>query len=192
LSGDEEDYNNFQNNNLVYVIKEKKGIPISLTAIYMLVGLRLGIKIEGCHFPGHFLARINRGGKKVFIDCFNRGHIIDEEDLLSIKDKTSRGMSRILHEKMDTRMMVRRFLANLIRSFQIQENEENSELLIGLCSDMDVHTSSKKAAELTPEDIINFAKQAFKPGQCVCHKRYGYRGIIVDVDQDCTESLSSP
>ena len=190
LAGDEEDYYNSQNSNLVYVIKKKKGMPISLTAVYMLVGLRLGIKVEGCHFPGHFLARIDQDGKKIFVDCFNGGHIIEEKDLLNIKHKTFKGMAKILHEKTNTQMMVRRFLANLIRSFQIQEEEENSELLIGLFSDMDAQINSKKVSELTPEDIINFVKQAFLPGQCVCHKRYGYRGIIVDVDEDCTATDS--
>ncbi len=190
LSGNEEDYYNSQNSNLVYVILQKKGMPISLTTIYMLVGLRLGIKIEGCHFPGHFLARFNWGGKTVFIDCFNGGRIIKEEDLLSIRDKTFRGMAKILREKTDVQMIVRRFLANLIHSFQVQDDEENTELLIGLFSDMDRNADSKKASELTPEDIINFAKPAFKSGQCVCHKRYGYRGIVVDVDQDCTATDS--
>ena len=190
LCGDGEDYYNSQNSNLVYVIRKKRGIPISLTAIYMLVGLRLGIKIEGCHFPGHFLARINLDGKMVFIDCFNGGHIIEEEDLLSIKDKTFKGMAKILREKTDVQMMVRAFLANLIHSFQIQDDEENSALLIGLFSDMDMKANSKKASELTPEDIINYAKPVFKSGQCVCHKRYGYRGIIVDLDEDCTATDS--
>lgn len=190
LCGDEEDYYNSQNNNLIYVIKEKRGLPISLTAIFMLVGMRLGIKVEGCHFPGHFLARINMGGKRVFVDCFNGGQVIEEKDLLNIKDKTSKGMIRILREKTDAQMMVRAFLANLIRSFQIQEDEESSELLIGLFSDMDARASSKKASELTPEDIINYAKQAFHPGQCIGHKRYGYRGIIVDVDESCTATDS--
>jgi len=185
LRGDENDYYNSQNSNLVYVIKEKKGIPISLAAVYMLVGLRLGLKIEGCHFPGHFLARIKFGQRKVFVDCFNGGHMIEEQDLFNLKEKTFRGMERILHEKLDIQMMVRAFLANLIRSYQIQKNKENSELLVKLFSDMDMLTNSKKTAELTPEDIINYDKPIFKPGERVCHVRYGYRGIIVDVDQDC-------
>jgi len=190
LRGDEENYYNSQNSNLVYVIKEKKGIPISLAAVYMLVGLRVGIKIEGCHFPGHFLVRINWDGKNVFVDCFNKGHIIMEKDLLSIKNETFKGMKKVLHEKTNFEMMIRRFLANLIRSYQIQEDEENSELLIKLFNDMDMQTNRKKASELTPEDIINFAKPHLKPGQCVRHRRYGYRGIIVDVDGDCTATDS--
>jgi len=46
LKGDEQNYYNVQNSNLVYVIKERKGLPISLTALYMLVGWRSGIRID--------------------------------------------------------------------------------------------------------------------------------------------------
>jgi len=185
LQGDEDDYYNSQNNNLVYVIKKKKGIPISLASVYMLVGHRLGMRIEGCHFPGHFLARINIGGTKLFVDCFNGGQIIEESDLLSIKEETFKGMKKILHEKTDVQMIVRTYLANLIRSYQIKADKENSQLLIKLFNDMDMYTNSKMASELTPEDIIYNANPPFKPGQCVSHARYGYRGIIVDADQDC-------
>jgi len=55
---------------------------------------------------------------------------------------------------------------------------------------MDMQVNRKRASELTPEDIINLAKPKLKPGQCVRHKRYGYRGIIVDVDQDCAANDS--
>ena len=47
LKGAREDYYNPLNSNLVYVIKEKQGLPISLVCIYMLVGRRLGFHIEG-------------------------------------------------------------------------------------------------------------------------------------------------
>ncbi len=43
--------------NLIYVIKARRGIPISLASVFILVGHRLGLDISGCNFPGHFLAR---------------------------------------------------------------------------------------------------------------------------------------
>ncbi len=185
MHGDEEDYYSPQNSNLIYVIKEKKGIPISLTAVYMLVGLRLGIKVEGCHFPGHFLARISLGEKKVFVDCFNGGQIIEKDDLLDIQEGAFEGIENVLSETADVRTIVRRFLANLIRAYQMQEDEKNSDLLMKLFRDMDAFTNGTPASDLTPEDIINYAQPAFKPGEYVSHIRYGYKGIVVEVDQEC-------
>lgn len=43
--------------NLIHVIKARRGIPISLASVFILVGHRLGLDISGCNFPGHFLAR---------------------------------------------------------------------------------------------------------------------------------------
>jgi len=190
LSGDEENYYNPQNSNLVYVIKAKKGIPISLSTVYMLVGLRLGLRIEGCHFPGHFLGRINWEGRKVFIDCFNDGHVIEEKDLLSIKDDTFKAMSMVLREETNVGMIVRTFLANLVRCYQMKEDVENCDLIVNLFNEFDELENKIKASDLTPENIINFAKPHFEPGHCVKHKRYGYRGIIVDMDEDCTATDS--
>ena len=185
LRGEENDYYNVQNNNLIYVIKKKRGVPISLAAVYALVGLRLGMIIEGCHFPGHFLARFQRGSKVIFVDCFNGGQMIDEKDLLSIKEDTFRGMKKVLRERTDIEMIVRAFLVNIIRSYQIQEDRANCEVLMGLFDEMDLRANSKIVSELTPNDIINSNKPRFQPGHCVRHQRYDYRGIVVDVDSEC-------
>ncbi|MBN1870466.1 MAG: heat shock protein HspQ [Candidatus Omnitrophica bacterium] len=185
MRGDENDYYNPQNNNLIYVITEKKGVPISLCAVYMLVGWRLDIQIEGCHFPGHFLSRINLDGRKVFVDCFNGGQVIDQKDLLNMRGDVFEGMENVLKETADAQTIVRCFLANLIRSYQIKDDKANSELIIKLFRDLDAHVSDRTISSLTPEDIIHFGKPAFEPGQCVSHVRYGYRGIIVEVDHEC-------
>lgn len=82
IKGNEKDYYNPQNSNLIYVINEKKGIPISMATIYILVGSRLGLKIEGCNFPGHFLAKFQSSGKDLYVDCFSSGQLIEEEGII--------------------------------------------------------------------------------------------------------------
>jgi len=145
----------------------------------------LGIEIEGCHFPGHFLARILIQEKEMFVDCFNHGQTIEEKDLLSIRDGVMHSTQEILHEKIEIETIVRCYLASMIRSFQVHEDEENSQLFIELFKDLENLPQKNACDELTTEDILNYAKPCFKPGQYVRHIRYGYRGIIVDVNQDC-------
>lgn len=182
LQGDEHDYYSPQNCNLSYVICEKKGIPISLASIYMLVGKRLGLNIEGCHFPGHFLARINHKGKKVFVDCFSSGQIIQLEDMLNLRSDIQDGMEEILNEKIEAETIIRRVLANLVRAYQMQENSEDGELMIGLFQDLDTRVAHKRIPELSPDEIIIDIGPQLDPGQIVQHSRLGYRGIIVEVD----------
>lgn len=188
LKGNESDYDNPQNSNLVYVIKEKKGIPISLASIYMLTGARLGLLIEGCNFPGHFLARVEYNGRKVMVDCFHGGQFIEEADILKAYAETKQNMKQILEEAVDAEIIVRRFLANLIRSFHIHHDEEDGELMVQLFRELDHHHLTKKFDNLKPEDIVKIKKVIFKVGQVIIHKRYGYRGVIVDYDLHCKAS----
>lgn len=182
LRGDEFDYYSPQNCNLTYVICEKKGIPISLASIYMLVGRRLGLHIEGCHFPGHFLTRINHKGRRVFVDCFSSGQIIQPEDILGLRSDIQDGMEEILEEKIEAEVIIRRVLANLIRAYQMLENAQMSELMVGLFQDLDMRVAYKRIPELSPDEIIIDIGPQLEPGLVVQHARLGYRGIIVEVD----------
>ena len=58
FSGNTIDYYNPQNSYLNYVLLKREGIPITLAVIYMYIAYRLGLKVEGVGFPGHFLVRI--------------------------------------------------------------------------------------------------------------------------------------
>ena len=59
ISGNREDYYHPRNGYLPWVIEFRCGLPITVTLIYMLVGQRLGLSIEGVGAPGHFLARLD-------------------------------------------------------------------------------------------------------------------------------------
>ncbi|MBP9855557.1 MAG: heat shock protein HspQ, partial [Candidatus Omnitrophica bacterium] len=185
MQGNEDDYYNPQNSNPIYVIKEKKGIPISLASIYMLVGDRLDIPVEGCPFPGHFLARVELSGKIAFVDCYNSGQIIMEEDFVGINEEMTENVSDSLTERIDAEGMIRRYLANLIRAYQINEDQDSLEFIVGLFKDLDLRLATQMLNNITPNDIINGIRPKYRPGNVVKHTRYGYRGIIVDVDMQC-------
>ncbi len=185
FKGNQDDYYNPQNSNLIYVITEKKGIPISLACVYMLVGMRLGIRVEGCHFPGHFLARVKTAGRTVFVDCFNSGQVIDKEDILSIKENDKELIREVLGRTTDAETIVRRFLANLIRTYQMRDEKNNCELMIDLFNRLDERLMKRKFSQISPDDIIAGNSTNFALGEVVVHKQYGYRGIIVDTNTNC-------
>lgn len=185
MKGNDDDYYNPQNSNPIFVIKEKKGIPISLTSIYMLVGHRLKIPIEGCPFPGHFLARIQLFGQTAYVDCHNSGQIIMEDDFIKSEDEFTEDISDSLVENIDAEGIVRRYLANLIRAYQIDEDQDSAEFMVELFKDLELRISNKKLDQITPEDIIRRKQPRYQPGNVVKHTRYGYRGIVVDTDMQC-------
>ncbi|MEE9255047.1 MAG: tetratricopeptide repeat protein, partial [Pseudomonadales bacterium] len=54
------------------------GIPIALGVIYVAVGRRAGLDIEGVNFPGHFVVRVRLpGGEEMFVDPL-AGAVVDE------------------------------------------------------------------------------------------------------------------
>lgn len=190
FKGNEKDYYNPQNSNLKYVIRYKRGIPISLAAVYILVGYRLGLEVKGCHYPGHFLARIEIDGRPVFVDCFSEGQMIEEQEILKVQEGSLENVEELMNEEVTAESIVCRFLANLIRAYQIREDDLNCQIMIDLFKDLDLRMMEQKLADATPDQIIIKPHSQFRAGQVIRHKRYGYRGIIVDIDPSCTATDS--
>ncbi|MEO8168111.1 MAG: transglutaminase-like domain-containing protein, partial [bacterium] len=131
---EQEEYYDPLHSNLLYVIETRRGIPISLACIYILVGERLGLKIEGCNFPGHFLAVASTRKEKVIVDCFNGGLFIDSESLATAHSQITR--EDILRMQCNAHVIIARVLRNLINAYQQAGDEPNvvtmSELLARL------------------------------------------------------------
>lgn len=72
FSGNKADYYDPANSLLDAVLVSRKGIPLSLTSVYMFVGARAGLHVMGIDAPAHFLARLGN----VFFDPFEGGRII--------------------------------------------------------------------------------------------------------------------
>lgn len=82
IMGDTEDYFAPRNSSLAEALVRKRGLPITLCCVLVLVGRRVGVSVEGVAFPGHFLARSEWRGGTVWIDCFDGGRFIGKEELL--------------------------------------------------------------------------------------------------------------
>jgi regulator of sirC expression with transglutaminase-like and TPR domain len=81
--GNIEDYNDPRNSYLNEVIDRKTGIPITLSILYMELGRRIGLPLEGVSFPGHFLVRLKLRGGMLVLDPFSGGAPQSEEELRS-------------------------------------------------------------------------------------------------------------
>lgn len=78
--GNESDYYDPRNSMLHQVLGRHKGIPITLSVLYMEVGRRAGLRVEGVGLPGHFIVRaFEREGEGVLVDPFNRRTTDPEE-----------------------------------------------------------------------------------------------------------------
>lgn len=115
--GNSRDYYSPENSNLLWVMKSGWGNPISLCVIYRLVGRRLGMKIGGCNFPGHFLARVLQEGETWLVDCFNRGRYMLATDVARHHPAANPGMEELVHAEASSESIIMRVLRNLDDSF---------------------------------------------------------------------------
>lgn len=63
------------------VLERRRGIPITLSILYIAVGRRLGLDLKGVSFPGHFLVKCPVEGGVVVIDPYYGGITLSLEDL---------------------------------------------------------------------------------------------------------------
>jgi regulator of sirC expression with transglutaminase-like and TPR domain len=81
FAGNQASYGDPRNSFLNEVLERKLGIPISLSLVYIEVGRRAGMKLEGVSFPGHFLVKATDQRGELIIDPFNEGMILNLEQL---------------------------------------------------------------------------------------------------------------
>ena len=82
--GNRDRYEDPRNSCLNEVLDRRTGIPITLSVVYMEVGRRAGLHVDGVNFPGHFLVRCpevkSRGSGGLIIDPFHGGALLSEHD----------------------------------------------------------------------------------------------------------------
>jgi len=125
FGGNTEDYYNSDNMILPRMMETKLGIPISLTTLFMMVGKRAGMHIEGVNFPGNFLAR----HEGIIFDPFERGRILSKTDCEEILFRQNLPPSDDHFVIATPRMMFRRILANLLYVAKNEANEQDAAVL---------------------------------------------------------------
>jgi regulator of sirC expression with transglutaminase-like and TPR domain len=78
FAGDEDDYYHPDNGLFHAVLARRRGMPILLSAVWMEVGRRAGLSVDGVGMPGHFIVRIGSspgiladpfaGGARITVD----------------------------------------------------------------------------------------------------------------------------
>ncbi|HEV8096115.1 MAG TPA: tetratricopeptide repeat protein [Burkholderiales bacterium] len=80
-TGNAEEYYDPRNSYLNDVIDRRTGIPITLSVLYMELGRKIGLPLEGVSFPGHFLVRVRMRGGMLVLDPFTGGEPQTEDEL---------------------------------------------------------------------------------------------------------------
>ena len=82
LRGNSDNYVEPANSFLDQVLDRGLGIPITLSLVYIEVARRIGLRLHGVSFPGHFLVMSDYGDGVVVIDAFFGGITLSEDQMI--------------------------------------------------------------------------------------------------------------
>ena len=114
-----EDYYDLRNSFLNEVLERRVGIPISLSIVYMEVGRRIGLKIDGVSFPGHFLVKCRLNEGTVILDPYRRGISLSLQDLQErLREARGGEVSRAIIASMLVSANKKEILARMLRNLK--------------------------------------------------------------------------
>lgn len=108
FKGDKTNYYNIKNSFVSDLLVRRKGIPVSLSLVYMGLCRVAGLKAIGINFPGHFLVEViptksqlsksesleaaEDWTERCFVDCYDDAKIITAKDCEKRLNEWTRGM----------------------------------------------------------------------------------------------------
>lgn len=119
FAGNADDYYDPRNSYLSDVLQRRKGIPITLSVLYLELGRRIGLALQGVAFPGHFMVKLHLKRGQLVLDPFSAGLPQSEAELrqrLGQVLKDGRAKTMPLDEFLEPatpRQIVTRVLRNL-------------------------------------------------------------------------------
>lgn len=125
--GDEGNYDNLENASLLGVIDRGKGMPVTLSILYIHAGKVQGWDIAGLNIPGHFACRLQKDGQVVIFDPFNRCKILQASDIRKLVKKAlgdHAELSSDYHDPMPNKNILIRLQNNIkLRRIEMEDYE---------------------------------------------------------------------
>jgi regulator of sirC expression with transglutaminase-like and TPR domain len=107
-------------NSMINVVLEtRKGNPITLCAIYLMVAQKLKMPVYGVNLPNLFILTYkDEGQTQFYINAFNRGLIFSKQDIENYINELHLVPQPAFFEPCNSVEIIRRALRNLIMSFE--------------------------------------------------------------------------
>jgi regulator of sirC expression with transglutaminase-like and TPR domain len=124
IGGNTDDYDKIDNCFLHKVLDSRRGLPIIVSAIWIEVGRRAGIEMEGVSLPGHFL--VFAGGQ--LVDPFHFGEAIGADEAAGLVADSMGGKPRLEPAwltPVGTSVIVSRILTNLLERYGALGDDKN-------------------------------------------------------------------
>jgi len=130
--GNAKDYYNPENSYLNRVLETRRGIPISLAAVFLLTARRAQIPVFGVGLPLHFLLKYRGQSHDVFVDVFHSGALLTARDCARMLSEAEvRFREEYLHPVND-REILKRMLGNLLQIYSKSEDARRADRIAAM------------------------------------------------------------
>tara|TARA_B110000238_G_C16090601_1_gene423630 strand:- start:165 stop:1040 length:876 start_codon:yes stop_codon:yes gene_type:complete len=150
FTGNKKNYHSPHTSFLSNVIESKKGNPLSLSIVYLLVTQDLGFPIYGVNLPSHFilcyldklntnvhLTEMETEDVLVYINPFSRGTLIDKGEIDYFITQLKLPQKEEFYSPCTNKDIIKRMINNLIFSYKKNGYSDKAEImqsLLGLFS----------------------------------------------------------
>ena len=170
FSGNVDNYYDPRNSYLNEVLDRRTGIPITLAVLYMEIGRRIGLPLEGVSFPGHFLVRLPLRGGTLVLDPFSGGVPQSEaelrERLKRVIPRDAAGGVPVAELPLDQFLEPasnRQILARVLRNLKgVYREKDHPERLLEVLNRM-VIVAPESAAELRDRGLVYQRLECWRP-----------------------------
>lgn len=129
FKGNEENYFDPENNYLNRVLDRRKGNPIGLCMVYIMLARRLGLPVTGIGLPGHFICRYQSSSEEYYIDVFNCGKLWTKKNCVEYLQYRNYTVQDEYLMPVNPRRMLLRLCGNLHQVYQHTEKLEHATRL---------------------------------------------------------------
>jgi len=160
FAGNVEDYYDPRNSYLNDVLARKRGIPITLSVLYIEFARRIQFNLQGVGFPGHFLIKYADNDLEIVLDPFSKGRILTYEDYQVLLDQLYGGQvkfeKKFLNAVPNEQILIR-MLRNLKDAFVYSYDYEKALVT----TDMILAINPDIAEEFRDKGLILYYKQSY-------------------------------
>jgi regulator of sirC expression with transglutaminase-like and TPR domain len=135
--GNVEQYTDPLNSFIDEVLSRRKGLPITLSTVYVLVAQRVGLLLEPVGLPGHFVAGCFLEAAPFFIDAFEQGVFRTPAELLTVLRQHHLAPTMSDLSPTPARYVLCRCCRNLAHHYALAQDEPNARLYGGLAEEFE-------------------------------------------------------
>ena len=127
FEGERDDYYAVENSSIYKAIKCRKGLPITLTVLYIIVGRQVKLDISGIGLPGHFIGARKVNDKNIYFDPFSRGRLLSRQNCIDIVERAGVSFKDYMLDPLPSEAIFFRMLNNLRFAFHKNKDAEKEK-----------------------------------------------------------------